>query len=203
MELPFVLWMNLGHTTQMVIFIFIGIGFGFVLERSGFGRSDNLTSVFYGRDFRVLRVMFAAILTTMIGLYFFDLVGIMPISNIGLSTTYVLPAIVGGLVFGAGFVIGGYCPGTSIVASFSGKIEAIVFVLGIFLGSLVFIVSYDSIRAFHYSTKMGRVLLHDYFGLPSGVMVFLVILFAVGALYGVKKIEEKVNASIKDEGSQS
>ncbi len=190
---PMSIEFGMGHGTEMVVAVFVGMGFGFFLERAGFGRSDNLASIFYGRDFRVMRVMFTAIVTAMIGLYFFDLVGILPLESIGLLDTYLLPQLVGGLLLGAGFIIGGYCPGTSIVGTMSGKIDAMLFVVGIPLGSLVFTLSYDNLAGFHGEGAMGRVILSDFFGVPSGVMVFAVVLFAIGALFAVSKIEALVN----------
>ncbi len=97
-----------GHGTEMVIAVIVGVGFGFVLERAGFGRADNLASIFYGRDFRVMRVMFTGIVTAMMGLYFADLLGVMPLDSIGIMDTYLLPQLVGGLLLGMGFIIGGY-----------------------------------------------------------------------------------------------
>ncbi|MCP4605231.1 MAG: YeeE/YedE family protein [Proteobacteria bacterium] len=190
---PMSIEFGFGHGTEMVIAVVVGIGFGFFLERAGFGRADNLVSIFYGRDFRVMRVMFTAIVTAMIGLYFFDMLGIMALGSIGLLETYLMPQLVGGLLLGAGFIIGGYCPGTSIVAIVSGKTDAILFVAGIPLGSLVFTLSYDSLAGFHGKGAMGRVILSEFFGLPSGVMVFAVVLFAIGALFLVSKIEAMVN----------
>lgn len=193
MEGPLSQIMSFSHSTEMVIALFVGIGFGWVLERGGFGRADNMAAIFYGRDFRVLRVMFTAIVTGMTGLYFFDLAGILPIASIGVLDTYVLPQMVGGLLLGAGFIIGGYCPGTSIVAAVSGKIDGMLFVAGIGAGSLIFTLGYDSLSGFHQSTAMGRVLMSEFFGLPSGVMVFAVALFAIGAFFAVGKIEAWVN----------
>jgi uncharacterized membrane protein YedE/YeeE len=201
MELPFVL-SGLTHGGEMVMSVLIGLGFGFALERAGFGDARNLTSIFYGRDFRVMRVMFPAIITAMLGLYFLDLFGIMPISNIGLLPSYVMPQVVGGLLLGAGFVIGGYCPGTSIVAMVSGRWDGLVFLVGIFIGSVGFNVAYDSFQAFHYSTSLGRVLLHESLGLPSGVLVFIISAFAVGALYAVGIIENRVNAAVAAKASK-
>jgi uncharacterized protein len=89
-------------------------------------------------------------------------------------------------------VVGGYCPGTSIVGAMSGKIDAMFFVGGLFLGGLVFTISYDSFQAFHESGLIGRVLLHEYFGIPSGLMVMLVVVFAIGSLYAVTRIEALV-----------
>jgi hypothetical protein len=192
---PLVLSTNMGHGAQMVIAVLVGVGFGFVLERAGFGRADNLASIFYGRDFRVMRVMFTAIVTAMLGLYFLDLFGVMALGNIGLLPTHLLPQLVGGLLLGAGFIIGGYCPGTSLVASMSGKVDGMVFVGGLLLGSVMFTVSYDWLAGFHASGDMGRMLLHEYFGLPSAVVVLAVTLFAAFALWGARRIEIIVRAS--------
>ena len=193
MQVPLALTMNFSPVAEMGIGLVTGVGFGFFLERAGFGRADNLVSVFYGRDFRVMRVMFTAILTAMLGAYLLDLVGVMPLGNIGLIPTYVLPQLVGGLLLGAGFVVGGYCPGTSLVGAASGKLDAVFFLGGLFGGSMLFTVTYDLFAAFHSSTAMGRVLLHEYFGIPSGPMVLGVVLFALGAFVAVGKIEALVN----------
>jgi hypothetical protein len=196
MEGPLALALNMGHGADTVAALACGAGFGFVLERAGFGRSDNLASIFYGRDFRVMRVMFTAIVTAMIGLYFLDLIGFMPISNIGILSTYLLPQLVGGLLLGFGFIIGGYCPGTSLVGMVSGKLDALLFVAGIFAGSIAFIVSYDAFANFHQKTAWGPILLHEFFHVPSGVMVLLVALFAVGAFWATGRIEARVRRNL-------
>lgn len=196
MQAPLSVSLQMSHGTEMVLAVLVGMGFGFVLERAGFGRADNLAAIFYGRDFRVMRVMFTAILTAMIGVYFLDLIGFMPIGEIGLLPTYLLPQLVGGLLLGAGFIIGGYCPGTSLVAIASGKIDALIFVSGIFVGSAAFTLSYPTLANFHGSTAMGRLLIHEWLGVPSGVVVLGVALFAVGALYAVTRIETIVRKKI-------
>lgn len=186
--------LNAGTTTELVLALLIGLGFGFTLERGGFGRADNLASIFYGRDFRVLRVMFTAIVTATVGLYGLDLLGILPIHTIGILETWWVPQLLGGLMLGAGFIVGGYCPGTSLVAMMSGKLDALFFVGGLFLGSLVFTLGFDVIAPVQKMGAMGRVLLHEALHVPSGVMVLLVVLMAVGAFALVKKIETRVNA---------
>jgi uncharacterized protein len=193
MEGPLSVVLKFSHPAEMIAALFVGIGFGFVLERGGFGRADNLAAIFYGRDFRVMRVMFTAIITGMLGLYFCDLLGIMPLGSIGILDTYLLPQLVGGLVLGAGFIIGGYCPGTSIVATMSGKLDGLMFMVGLLAGSTVFTLGYDVLRPFHMKTAMGRVLLHEYLRLPSGVMVFGVVLFAICCFVAVGRIEALVN----------
>lgn len=188
---------QLSFTTEMILAVLIGMGFGFALERAGFGRSTNLAAIFYGRDFRVLRVMFTAIVTAMVGLYFLDLAGVLPVSSIGLLDTYLGGQLVGGLLVGFGFIVGGWCPGTSIVGVVSGKIDALLFIVGLVAGSALFTLGFDSLRPIQDSGAKGRVLLHDYFHLPSGVMVFAVALFAVGCFWAVGKIEKAVLARVK------
>jgi len=85
---------------------------------------------------RVLKVMFSAIVTAMIGIYFLSVIGFMDLSLIYVSNTYIIPQVLGGLILGVGFVIGGYCPGTSMVAFSTGKIDGFVYVLGLFAGIL-------------------------------------------------------------------
>ena len=195
MDAPLTLTLGLGHGLEMLIAVIVGLGVGFVLERAGFGRADNLVSIFYGRDFRVLRVLLSAIVTAMLGLYLADLTGLLPLSSIGLLDTYVLPQLVGGLLLGAGFVMGGYSPGTSLVASASGKLDAMLFLGGLFLGSFLFTVSYEGLASFHNGTALGRVLLHEFLGVPSALMVPGVVLMALGAFWAAGKIEAAVRAS--------
>jgi hypothetical protein len=195
-EGPLSVVLQISHATEMALSVAIGFGFGFVLERAGFGRADRLAAVFYGRDFRVLRVMFSAIVTAMVGLYLLDLAGVLPLASIGILDTYLWPQLVGGLLLGAGFILGGYCPGTSVVAAVSGKVDALLFLGGLVLGATLFTLGYQDLAAFAASGARGRLLLHEAFGLPSGVVVFAVALFAVGAFRAVGRIERAVNARL-------
>jgi hypothetical protein len=140
--------------------------------------------------------MFTAIATAMVGLYFLDLLGVLPLSSIGILDTYTWAALVGGLVFGAGFIVGGWCPGTSIVGLVSGKIDAALFIGGLVLGSLLFTLGFGDLKGLQDAGARGRVLLHEAFHLSSGWMVLLVALFAVGAFAAVGRIERAVNARL-------
>jgi uncharacterized protein len=194
MEGPLVQTLKLSYGAEMMISVAVGIGFGWVLERAGFGRSDNLASVFYGRDFRVLRVMFTAIVTAMLGLYLFDVAAVLPLSSIGILDTYLWAQVAGGLLLGAGFIVGGWCPGTSIVGAVSGKIDALLFIGGLVVGSVLFMLGFDSLAPLQNAGAQGRVLLHDYFHVSSGAMVLAVALFAVAAFWAAGKVEKAVRA---------
>lgn len=194
MEGPLSQVLRFSHATEMLVAVAVGVGFGFALERAGFGRSDNLVSTFYGRDFRVVRVMFTAIVTGMLGIYSLDLAGVLPLSSIGLLDTYLAAQLVGGVLIGVGFIVGGYCPGTSIVAAVSGKVDAMLFIGGIVLGSGVYTLSADTMAPLAAGGAKGRVLLHEWMGVSSGVVVLGVALFAVLSFWLVRRIETAVGA---------
>ncbi|MBX3042179.1 MAG: YeeE/YedE family protein [Candidatus Kapabacteria bacterium] len=187
---------NFGAFNDEISFIIafvIGIGFGFFLEKGGLGNASKLTAQFYFKDLSVFKVMFTAIVTAMIGVYFFALFGWLDLSKIFYGDTYLLPQLVGGLILGAGFIIGGYCPGTSIVSFATGKIDAAVYILGVFFGIFVFGTIYPSIEEFYLSTNMGEVTLFNYFGISYGVLVFAVIVMALLGFWGSEVLERKMN----------
>ena len=107
---------------NLVFGLLLGIAFGFVLEQAGFSSSRKLTGLFYGRDFTVLRVFFTGAITAMIGVILLGYYGLLDTDIIYINPTYLWPAIVGGLIMGVGFVVGGYCPGTSGCGGFPGRI---------------------------------------------------------------------------------
>jgi len=94
--------------TGLLLAFFIGIGFGFFLEKAGFSNARKLTAQFYFRDFAVLKVMFTAIVVAGLGFWFLVGVGVLDLSSTYINPTFLLPQIMGGLILGIGFVIGGY-----------------------------------------------------------------------------------------------
>ncbi|MFZ1289545.1 MAG: YeeE/YedE thiosulfate transporter family protein [Melioribacteraceae bacterium] len=195
MSAPFFKFDYFGTDVSLIIAFLIGIAFGIALEKGGFGRATILAAQFYFTNMRVLKVMFTAIITAMLGLFFLSVIGFLDLSLIYLTPTNVMPNLIGGLVAGVGFVIGGYCPGTSIVAVATGKIDAVVYLIGMFFGIFVFGEMFPSIEEFFNSTAMGSVTLPQFFNIPYGVIVFLVVLMAIGAFtaaeWGEKKMANK------------
>jgi uncharacterized membrane protein YedE/YeeE len=122
----------------LLMALVVGLGFGFWLERAGFGSSRKLTAIFYLRDFAVLKVMFSAMATAAVGLQLLAALGYVDLAALFVPPSIVWPQAVGGLLFGLGFVAGGWCPGTAAVGVASGKFDALVFLLGAGLGSLAF-----------------------------------------------------------------
>jgi len=176
---------------SLVIAFIIGIGFGFALERGGFGNARILAAQFYFYNMRVLKVMFTAIVTAMLGLFYLTWIGWLDLSLVYLTDTYVLPQIIGGLLLGIGFVIGGYCPGTSVVSAATGRYDGMVYLLGMFFGIFVFGEVFPLIEEFYNSTPMGKVTLPEFLGLSHGMVVFLVVMMALAA-FAAAEWSEKV-----------
>ncbi len=182
-------WFDFGYSLQMAGLI--GFLFGFVLERAGFGNVRKLTAIFYLRDFSVLKVMFTSIVVCLLGLLYFSVFGWIDLSRVYLLPTYIWPQIVGGLVLGVGFVMGGYCPTTSVVATVSGKLDALVFIGGMMLGSLFFAEIFPLIEGFYSAGDMGSIRISDVLGINSGIVALLISLMAVGAYWFVEKVEQR------------
>ncbi len=169
----------------------IGLAFGFWLERAGFGSSRKLTAIFYLRDFAVLKVMFTAIATAAVGIAVLSAFGAVELNAIYRPATYLWPQIVGGLLFGAGFVVGGYCPGTSLVGLASGKLDAAFFFIGALAGSLLFAAAYPALANFAVSGAHGVSSLSELLGLSRGALAVLVAIVALGAFLAAERIERR------------
>ena len=181
------------RTFGLVVAVLLGFSFGFVLERAGFGRSTKLAGQFYLHDMTVLKVMFSAIVVAMLGIVLAGGVGLVDVESLvrsGASFTYVGPMIIGGLLLGVGFVVSGYCPGTSIVATASGHIDGLFALVGIVIGSLVFGEVYPWVADFHVSGNLGHLFLPEVLGLSRALVAVLVTLMAIGMFLGAEKLEQ-------------
>ncbi len=178
------LWLAYG------LFLVIGMGFGAALELSGFGDSRKLAAQFYLKDMTVLKVMFTGIIVAATLLTLSSAFGLLDFDRLWVNPTYLWPGIVGGLVMGVGFVIGGFCPGTSLVASSTLKLDGILFASGVAFGIFVFGESVDSFQGFYQSSFMGRFMLTDLFGLPMGIVLTLLVLMALMMFYGAEISEQ-------------
>ena len=98
----------LGRFGTVLLYVGIGFGFGFALERAGFGNSRKLAAQFYLHDMTVLKVMFTGIVVAMLLLFFASAFMLLDFDRVFVNPTYLWPGILGGLLLGMGFVIGGY-----------------------------------------------------------------------------------------------
>lgn len=186
---PLALSQLLGHWGQYVVYFLIGMGFGAVLEMAGFGNSRKLAAQFYFTDLSVLKVMFGAIIVAMVLIFGASAIGLLDYNLVWVNHTYLWPAILGGLIIGIGFIIGGFCPGTSLVSAVTGKVDGIFFVLGVLFGIFAFGETVDLYSAFFHSSYMGRFTLMDWLNLPTGVIVLFIVLMALFMFWGAEQLE--------------
>ena len=174
---------------QMILAIVIGIAFGWSLERAGLGDANKLAGQFYLSDFTVVKVMFSAILTAMLGLFWLGRLGLVDLAAIYVPETWLWPQIIGGLIFGIGFVISGLCPGTACVAAASGRGDGLAAVLGLFAGVLLTGLAWPWIASFADSTARGAFTLPQLTGLPYGGVVAGITVLGLAAFAGLERLE--------------
>ena len=176
-----------------ILALLIGIGFGFVLEQAGFSSSKRLAGLFYGKDFVVLRVFFTAAITTVIGSIFLEYFGLLDMDLVYINPTFVWSSIIGGVIMGLGFIIGGFCPGTSLCAVSIGKIDAIFFVIGLIFGVFIFAELYTVFKPIYLAQDLGGIKIYDSLGTSRGLFSFLLIFMALAAFVVTFFIEQKIN----------
>ncbi|HEX6386816.1 MAG TPA: rhodanese-like domain-containing protein [Anaerolineae bacterium] len=178
-----------GHWGAYLVFLVIGFLFGYVLEIAGFANSPKLAAQFYFKDLTVLKVMFSAIVVAMVLIFGASAMGLLDTNLIWVNPTYLWPGILGGLIMGAGFIVGGFCPGTSLVAAATLKIDGLFFALGAFFGIFLFGETVGYYDEFWNSSYMGRFTIPDWLGLSTGLVALLVVLMALFMFWGGEQLE--------------
>ncbi len=178
-----------GAVVSALIFGAFGFGFGFVLEQAGFGDTRKLAGQFYLTEMTVVKVMFTAIVVAAILVAGAANLGLLDMSRVFVNPTFLWPGIVGGLIMGVGFVIGGYCPGTSLAAASTLKVDGIVFVLGALVGVWLFGETVGGFEPFWISSAMGRFTVPDWLGVSTGTAVLLLVGVALAMFAGAEWVE--------------
>lgn len=186
---------------SLVVALVVGIAFGWCLERSGMGSARKLMGQFYLTDLTVFKVMFTAIITAMLGIFWLGWLGFLDVARIYVPETYVLPQLVGGVIFGVGFATAGLCPGTSCVSAVTGRGDGVAAMLGMLVGVLVAGVSFGLLEPFYQSTPHGAFTLPALMRAPYGVVVFAIVGLALGGFHVAELIEGR--ARLKSGGRQT
>jgi hypothetical protein len=184
-----------GDEASLIVAFAIGIGFGWFLERAGFGNARKLMAQFYLTDMAVFKVMFTAVVTAMLGTTYLAWIGWLDLSLVYYVPTFWITAIVGGLLMGVGFVIGGYCPGTSVVSMATGRIDGLVYVGGFTAGTLGFAVGYPVFKDLLTMGDLGVLTLPGALGISWGIVAFGVVLMAIGGFAGATWVERRMAAT--------
>jgi rhodanese-related sulfurtransferase len=183
---------------SLIIALLIGIAFGFVLEQAGFSSTKKLVGLFYGYDFTVLRVFFTAGITAMAGVLLMGHYGLLDLDIIYINPLFLKSALLGGAIMGAGFIIGGFCPGTSVCALAVGKLDALAFIGGSLLGVLAFTEGFPLVQNIYEANNLGPVKISASLGMSDISFGFLLAAMAIGAFVATWFIENKVNKRSSD-----
>ncbi len=188
---PIVTLTVLPEWIDLLFALLIGIGFGFALEQAGFSSSRKLAGMFYGYDTTVIKVFFTAAIVALVGSQFLGYFGLLDLNLVFVNEFYVNAAIVGGIIMGAGFIMGGFCPGTGLSALSIGKIDAMVFAAGGLTGAFLFAETYPYILILANGSYKGPVRIDEALGLSPGVFIILLIAAAVLMFWISEKAEKR------------
>jgi uncharacterized membrane protein YedE/YeeE len=188
---PFYEYGLLGEQAVRWIAVGIGVAFGFALERAGLGNARKLTGQFLLTDLTVFKVMFTAIVTAMLGLYWLGRLGAIDLARVYVPETWLVPQLVGGIVFGLGFAVSGLCPGTSCVAASTGRGDGFAVVAGMFSGVLATGLAMAPLIPLYRATPRGSVTLPALLHLPYGVVVLAVVAIALGGFRVAQWLEKR------------
>jgi uncharacterized protein len=173
----------ISENTNLFLALSLVSGLDLCSNRTDFHRAVRLAGMFYGYDTTVLKVFFTAAIVGALGLLFLSLFHQIDLNYIYINPTYMYSAIGGGVVMGIGFILGGYCPGTSFCAASIGKLDALAFIGGMFIGILIFSEGYPLWEDFYNAQFLGSPLLNNWLGMSRGLLTFLIILAALGMFW--------------------
>ncbi|MDJ0739963.1 MAG: YeeE/YedE thiosulfate transporter family protein [Gammaproteobacteria bacterium] len=185
---PFYLEQILSPQVAWLVYGLIGFLFGFILESAGFGDARRLAAQFYWRDITVLKVMFTAIFVAMVLVFLSTAIGWLDYDQVWVNPTYFGPGILGGLIMGFGFVIGGFCPGTSLVGASTLKLDAMWFVAGTAVGIIIFGESVSLYNDFWHWGYRGRLTVQDWLGQPVGNVILGLVVAGIAILWAGEKL---------------
>ena len=153
----------------------IGALFGAGLFLGGLAEPDKIIGTLRLKDFHALRTIAVFVLMGMLGTWILELAGV---AHFSVKPAAMVAVAIGGALLGIGFGLTGYCPGTGLACAASGRVDAMVTVLGMFLGALAFIGIYPNIvQPIEAIANFKKVMLPDITGIPRALWV----IFLVGA----------------------
>jgi len=199
MDLILPLYKNgfLSLEANMFFAVVLGFSFGFVLERTGFTRSQLIADTFYFKNIAVPKIMGVTTITVTTWFIIFNWLGWLDMSQLFTPATYVWPYLVGGLLFGIGMVMAGYCPGTAVAGLGTGKSDALIFILGLFAGMFAYFMAYPYIADFASSSKLGVLKIHDLFGGNEYTSYIITVALEVGIILFLMLLQKLTNKGEK------
>jgi uncharacterized protein len=192
------------HNIEIAAIVVFGALFGYFLEASGLGSPKKLNAQFVLKDWSVFKVMFTSIVVAAMGLLILDMMWLIDSSTLRIPTTFFWAMLIGGALLGIGLNIGGYCPGTSVVGFFSGRIDALFFMIGMIIGVLLFAIFFEFIEPLYLAAQGPESqTLSELIHLPTWTIVIILFILAVAGFILGNRFEEKSNGVISSDDLDS
>ena len=162
---------------KLLLGLAIGTAIGAVMQLGGASSYRKILGSLLLKDMTIIKLILMTIAVTTVGIYALDLVDM---ANMDIKPTYILGIIIAGLIFGVGFAVSGYCPGTCVLASAEGKTDAMFTLLGGLTGAALFAVVYPLMAPLINLTNFGKITFASIFNVSNGIWIaipFSAILF--------------------------
>lgn len=187
--------------TTLILGLAIGAAFGAALMLSDLANPDKIIGTLRLKDFHAMRVIGVFILTGILGVWLLDLAGL---ANLSVKSAAWVAAGLGGVLLGAGFGMTGYCPGTGLAAAATGRIDALVTVLGMFAGTAAYILTYRWIGGpLTEIANQGKVTLPEVTGIARPVWVWVLVGGGAAALWLTRSPRKPMQAPASTDHSAS
>lgn len=170
---------------QLILGFIFGIVFGFLLQKGGVAKYHVLLGVLLLEDFTVVKVMVSAIIVGMVGVFSLNRLGLV---ELHIKPTRFAANIIGGLLFGVGFALLGYCPGTGVAALGQGNYDAIAGIIGLLAGSYIYAeLSAPLGKTVEKWGDKGKLTIPEVLGIPTAAFVVVLAPVLALALFAIEK----------------
>jgi uncharacterized membrane protein YedE/YeeE len=171
--------------SQLMYGLVTGILFGFFLQRGQVLRYDKQIGALRLIDMTILKFMLTAIFVASVGIYILKDAGL---AKLSIKTTILGATIIGGLLFGVGWGLLGYCPGTSMGAIGEGRWDSLWGVLGMLAGAAIYAEAYPLMKRTVLTWgDLGKITLPEILGLSHWIVVPVFVLSGVALFYWFEK----------------
>ncbi len=162
----------------LLIGFLIGCTFGTILFLGGATSYRRILGTLLLKDMWIIKLMMTAIGVGSLGIYLLDMGGL---AHMSVKPAYVWGIVAGGAIFGIGWAVAGYCPGTCLVGSAEGKLDAIFTLAGALVGALLFSLVFPSLEAALIEpANYGAVTLESLLGING---IFVALPFSLALLF--------------------
>jgi uncharacterized membrane protein YedE/YeeE len=154
--------------------LLVGVAMGALLQRVRASSPGMILANLRLENLSIIKFMATTIAVGMILVYLLD-AAVPQLMHFDIKPTYLIGVAVGGVIFGVGFALSGYCPGTCVVGASEGRRDAIAAIVGGVVGALLFTLVYTLIvDPLIKPLDLGKVRLQDYVHLPSTMLALIV-----------------------------